>query len=153
MATMAVRSTPLNDIANHQSANHEAETPDGAQPDPSTRTEIDVVARALCAVSMHTTLSEALLSFYASLDPAEARERSSLVMDRMQKILPRDLSENLQQTGSYARPWAGDSDDDTPGAGSQLSRFALPAIYLIGILMLALSVIGSITTIHYFLGR
>jgi hypothetical protein len=147
--TVARSASGISDIANP-----EAETRDGAQPALSTRTEIDVVARTLCAVSMHTTLSEALLSFYASLDPAEARERSSLVLDRMQKILPRDLAGNLQQTGSYARPWAGASDDDTPGTGSRrLSRFALPALYLIGMVMLVLSVVGSITTIHYLLGR
>ena len=146
--TVARSASGISDIANH-----EAETRDGAQSALSTRTEIDVVARTLCAVSMHTTLSEALLSFYASLDPAEARERTSLVLDRMQKILPRDLAENLQQTGSYSRPWAGDSGDGTPGTGSRLSRFALPALYLIGMVTLVLSVIGSITTVHYLLGR
>jgi hypothetical protein len=134
-------------------ANRETDTQDVAQPDLSTLTEIDMVARTLCAVSMHSTLSEAMLSFYASLDPAEARERTSLVLDRMQKILPRDLAENLLQTGSYVRPWAEDSGDDTPGTASQLSRYALPALYLIGMVMLVLSVIGSITTVHYLLGR
>jgi hypothetical protein len=155
MATMAVArsASGLNDVADHDIADHELDTQAGAQPELSTRTEIDVVARALCAVSMHTSLSEALMSFYDSLDPAQARERSSLVLDRMRKILPHDLADNLQQTGNYARPWDGDSDEKASGNRSLLSRVALPAVFLIGITMLALSAIGSIATIHYFLGR
>jgi hypothetical protein len=150
MATIAVAqpASAPNDIANHK-----VDTQDGAQPGLSTRTEVDVVARALCAISMHTTLNEALMSFYASLDPAEARERISLVLDRMQRILPRDLADNLQQTGSYTRPWAEDSSEDAPGYRSRLSQVALPAIFLIGMMMLALSVVGSIATVHYLLGH
>jgi hypothetical protein len=112
-----------------------------------------VVARALCAISMHTTLQEALMSFYASLDPAEARERSALVLDRMHKILPHDLADHLHRTGNYARPWAVDSSADETTDHSVLSRVAMPAVYLIGVTMLALSVVGSIATIHYFFGR
>ena len=155
MATIAVArsASGRNNIANHTVANHELDTQDGTPPDLSTRTEVDVVARALCAVSMHTTLNEALMSFYASLDPTEARERSSLVLDRMHKILPHDLANNLQQTGNYARPWAGDLNKDPLENRSLLSRFALPAVFLIGMMMLALSVVGSIATIHYLLGR
>jgi hypothetical protein len=150
MATVAVArsASGRNDIANQTVANRELDPRDL-----STRTEVDMVARALCAVSMHTTLNEALMSLYASLDPAEARERSSLVLDRMQKILPHDLATNLQQTGNYARPWAGDSNEDETGERSLLFRFALPAVYLIGVMMLALSVVGSIATIHYLFGR
>jgi hypothetical protein len=153
MATMAVArsASGRSGIANHAIANHDADTQDGAHPDLSTRTEIDVVARALCAVSMHTTLHEALMSFYASLNPAEARERSSLVLERMYKILPHDLADDLYQTGNYTRPWAGDSDKTEER--SLLSRVVLPVVYLIGVMMLALSVVGSIATIHYLFGR
>jgi hypothetical protein len=155
MATMAVArsASGRNDVADHAIANHNQDTQNGAQPDLSIRTEIDVVARALCAISMHTTLSEALMSFYASLDPAQARERSSLVLERMRKILPHDLADHLQQTGNYARPWDEDSNEKAAGDRSLLSRVALPAVLLIGMTMLTLSVIGSIATIHYLLGR
>jgi hypothetical protein len=149
MATMAVArsASGLNDVGNdHEEAQNRIANLE-------TRTEVDVVARALCAVSMHTTLSEALMSFYESLDPQEARERSSLVLDRMQKILPHDLAKDLPDLCSYERPWAEPSEADATDARSLVYRFALPAVYLIGALMLALSVVGSITTVHYLLRR
>ncbi len=124
-----------------------------APQDLATQTEVDVVARVLCAVSMHTTLRESLLSYYASLDPAEARVRSALALERMQKILSHNHPENLHQSGRYIRPWAEDADADggqgAPGDRSRLSRLALPTLYLIGMMMLAMSVVGSITTIRY----
>jgi hypothetical protein len=150
MATMAVARSAsglnLNDVANHD------ETQSGAE-HLATRAEVDVVARALCAVSMNSSLSQALMSFYASLDPHEARERSSLVLDRMQKILPDDLAKDLPDLCSYERPWAEQSETDTKDGRSLVYRFALPAVYLIGALMLALSVVGSITTMHYLVGH
>jgi hypothetical protein len=153
MATMAVaRSTSgLNDVADH--ADHDGEARNGAESDLTARTEVDVVARALCAVSMHTTLSEALMSFYASLEPAEARERSSQVLDRMQKILPYDLAEDLPDLCRYERPWTDHSEVDSKDGRSLVYRYALPAVYLIGALMLALTVVGSITAVHYLMGR
>ncbi|HEX4651373.1 MAG TPA: hypothetical protein VH250_07695 [Granulicella sp.] len=153
MATMAVArsASGLNDVANH--ANYDGEARNGAESDLAARGEVDVVARALCAVSMHSSLSQALLSFYASLDPAEARERTSLVLDRMQKILPHDLAEDLPDLCRYERPWTNHSEEDTKDGRSLVFRYALPAVYLIGALMLALTVVGSITTVHYLLGR
>ena len=150
MATMAVArsASGLNDVANH-----DGEARNGAESELAARTEVDVVARALCAVSMHTTLSEALMSFYASLEPAEARERSSLVLDRMQKILPHDLAEDLPDLCRYERPWTDHSEADSKDGRSLVYRYALPAVYLIGALMLALTVVGSITTVHYLMGR
>jgi hypothetical protein len=150
MATMAVaRSASGLDDA----VNHDGEARNGAESDLAARTEVDVVARALCAVSMHTTLSEALMSFYAALDPAEARERSSLVLERMQKILPHDLAEDLPDLCRYERPWNDHVEVDSKDARSLVYRYALPAVYLIGALMLALSVVGSITTAHYLMGH
>jgi hypothetical protein len=153
MATMAVaRSTSgLNDVANPNIATHD-ETQNGAE-HLAIRAEVDVVARALCAVSMNTALSEALMSFYATLDPQEARERSSLVLDRMQKILPDDLAKDLPELSRYERPWTEQSEADTEDGRSLVYRFALPAVYLIGALMLVLSVVGSITTMHYLVGH
>jgi hypothetical protein len=153
MATMAVArsASGLNDVANH--ADHDVEARNGAESDLAARTEVDVVARALCAVSMHTTLSEALMSFYASLEPAEARERSSQVLDRMQKILPHDLAEDLPDLCRYERPWTDHSEADSKDGRSLVYRYALPAVYLIGALMLALTAVGSITTVHYLMGR
>ncbi len=112
-----------------------------------------MVARALCAVSSHTSLTEALMSFYGSLDPAEARERTALVLDRMQKILPHNFAKNLPEMCGYERPWAEDAKESAKGRRSLVYRFALPAICLIGTLMLALGIVGSITTVHYLLGR
>ena len=132
---------------------HYAEAQGESRLDLSTRTEIDVVARALCAVSMHTRLTDALMSFYAALEPTEARERTTLVLDRMRKILPHDLSGDLSEACGYERPWAEEFDDGIPAKRSRVERFALPALYLIGITMLALSVVGSITMIHYLLRR
>jgi hypothetical protein len=148
MATIAVArsASGLNDVVDH-----DAEMRNGAESDLSARTEVDVVARALCAISMHNSLSEALMSFYASLDPAEARERTSLVLDRMQKILPHDLAEDLPDLCRYERPWTDHAQTGTER--SLLYRFAQPAVYLLGALMLALAVVGSITTVHYLLGR
>jgi hypothetical protein len=128
-----------------------AETQDETRWDLSTRTEVDIVARVLCAVSTHTKLTEALLCFYATLDPTEARERTALVLNRMQKILPHDFSRDLSEACGYERPWAEDLSEGGPR--SLAARVAMPAVYVIGMAMLALSVVGSITTIHYLLGR
>jgi len=76
-----------------------------------------------------------------------------LVLDRMQKILPDDLAKDLPDLCSYERPWAEQSETDTKDGRSLVYRFALPAVYLIGALMLALSVVGSITTMHYLVGH
>jgi hypothetical protein len=136
----------------HDFANHD-ETQNGGE-DLASRTEVDVVARVLCAVSMYTSLNDALMSFYSSLPLQDARERSSLVLDRMQKILPHEFTADLPDRCGYARPWAEQSEKtDTKNGRSLVYRFALPAVYLIGAMMLALSVVGSITTVHYLLGH
>jgi hypothetical protein len=154
MATIAVArsASGLNDVANLKDVATHEETQSAAE-HLATRAEVDVVARALCAVSMNTSLSEALMSFYAALDAHEARERSALVLDRMQKILPDDLAKDLPELSRYERPWAEQSEIDTKDGRSLVYRFALPAIYLIGALMLVLSVVGSITTMHYLVGH
>ena len=61
MATMAVArsASGRNGIANHAIANHDVDTQDAPHPDLSTRTEIDVVARALCAVCADAGLARA----------------------------------------------------------------------------------------------
>jgi hypothetical protein len=72
----------------------------------------------------------------------------------MQKILPHELTADLPDRCGYARPWAEQSEKtDTKNGRSLVYRFALPAVYLIGAMMLALSVVGSITTVHYLLGH
>jgi len=121
----------------------------------STRTEVDLIARTLCAVSRHTSLSDALLSLYDALEPAEARQRTTLVLDRMRTILPHDLPEDLAEAGAYTRPWAegSDANAENPTGRDLVYGLALPATYLLGAIMLALSVVGSITAIHYILAR
>jgi hypothetical protein len=121
----------------------------------STRAEVDLIARTLCAVSQHTNLSDALLSLYDALEPAEARQRTTLVLDRMRTILPHDLPEDLAEAGAYTRPWAegSEANADSLTGRNLLYRFAMPAMYLLGAIMLTLSVVGSITAIHYVLSR
>jgi hypothetical protein len=152
LATLAVARLASERNERAAIADHTPDTRDGAQLDSATQAEIDVVARVLCAISRHATLQDSLLSFYASLDAVEARERSARVLDRMRKILPQDLAENLQRTGSYTRPWA-ERDEDAAGRGSRFSRLALPAIFLVGAMIITLSVVGSITAIHYLFRR
>jgi len=149
MAAIAVSASGRED-----GANHAVETQAEAhQPDLSARTEVDIVARALCAVSLHSSLTDALLSFYSALHPAEARERTALILDRMRKILPNELAQDLPEACDYERPWAEGSESKEADERSLVHRFALPAIYLIGAMMLVLSVVGSITTIHYLISR
>jgi hypothetical protein len=135
-------------------ANHAVEMQaEPQQPDLSARTEVDIVARALCAVSLHGSLTDALLGFYSSLNPAEARERTALVLDRMRKILPDDLASDLPEACYYEKPWSERSESKEAKERSVVYRLALPAVYLIGALMLVLSVVGSITTVHYLISR
>jgi hypothetical protein len=75
------------------------------------------------------------------------------VLGRMQEILPHELTEDLPDRCVYARPWAEQPETNTKDGRSLVYRFALPAAYLIGAMMLAFSVVGSITTVHYLLGR
>jgi hypothetical protein len=121
----------------------------------SAHSEVDLIARALCAVSLHTNLRDALMSLYETLEPAEARQRAALVLDRMRKLLPHDLPEDLAELGAYDRPWAENADGNAENlTGRELVyRLAMPAVYLLGAIMLALSVVGSITAIHYVLSR
>jgi hypothetical protein len=60
------------------------------------RTEVDIVARRWYAVSMRTTLNDTLMSFHSSLAPTMLGGRSSLVLHRMRKILPHELTEDLR---------------------------------------------------------
>jgi hypothetical protein len=73
----------------------------------------------------------------------------------MRTILPHDLPENLAEAGAYSRPWAegSEANADNLTGHDLLYRFAMPAIYLLGAIMLTLSVLGSITAIHYVLAR
>jgi hypothetical protein len=121
--------------------------------DSAARAEVDVLARALSAVSMHSSLTDALLNFYHALRPDEARERSAQVLERMRTMLPHNLAEDLSEACAYERPWAGRSEPSVAHRRSLAQRFALPAIYLVGGTMLALSIIGAITVLRCLMGR
>jgi hypothetical protein len=146
MATIAVArsATGRKDVAT-DAAVTQAEAPFDA----AARAEVDVLARALCAVSMCSSLTDALTCFYSSLEPADARKRTALVLERMRKILPDDLGEDLSEASGYDRPWSSRTDPGAAEEPSLVQRFALPAIYLVGATILVLSVVGSITTLHY----
>ncbi|HWZ50261.1 MAG TPA: hypothetical protein VNW54_02240 [Granulicella sp.] len=151
MATIAVGrfATVANEVEPQSVEPRTVETP----VDSAARTEVDVLARALCAVSLHSSLTDALLSFYHSLKPEEAQERSTQVLERMQKILPHDLAEDLAEACNYDRPWAWRPGTTVTDKRSLAQRFALPAIYLVGGTMLALSIVGAITVLRSLMRR
>jgi hypothetical protein len=148
MAAIAVArsATSRKDVAT-EAVDTQAETPFDA----AGRAEVDVLARALCAVSMCSSLTDSLMCFYSALEPADARKRTALVLERMQKILPDDLAEDLSEASGYDRPWSShpDSNAEEEQERSLMMRFALPAVYLVGATILGLSVVGSITMLHY----
>jgi hypothetical protein len=157
MAAIAVNavSGPASEVVEGAKGQLRAAAHSAAEVTASTRAEVDLIARTLCAVSRYTNLSDALLSLYDVLEPAEARQRTTLVLDRMRTIMPHDLPEDLAEVGSYSRPWADgfEANTDSPTGRDLLYRFAMPAMYLLGAIMLTLSVVGSITSIHYLLPR
>lgn len=132
--------------------NHMLEAQSQSQVAASTRNdEVDLIARVLSAVSTHTNLNEALMSLYEPLDPVEARQQITLVLKRMRRLLPHDLPEDIAEACGYDRPWAEGSEENTRSVTRHdlLYRLAIPAVCLLGTIMLALSVVGAITTIHY----
>ena len=63
--------------------------------------EAELLSRLLSAIATHSNLPDALMSFHAALPENEAALRSSLVMSRLDEILPADVLRRWRKANSH----------------------------------------------------
>src|SRR5260370_5273696 len=114
--------------------------------------EADLLSRLLSAIATHSNLPDALMTFHADLPENEAIFRSSLVLTRMDEILPADVLLRLRQTNSHTDQSADQTGMATATQKSLVERFALLACLVASVVVASLSIIGGIATYHYLMG-
>lgn len=114
-------------------------------------TEIDSTARLLCALSTHTSLRDAMLSYHSELPEPKALHWAEQVLRRMDAILPSNTAFDLARTYDYSTPWA--KDEGRGERPSFVNRLALPAVVSVGVAMFAMCLVGFVTTYHYLFAR
>src|SRR5258708_19921013 len=62
--------------------------------------EAELLSRLLSAIATHSNLPDALMSFYAALPEDEAALRRSLVLTRLDEMLPADILLRLRKPNS-----------------------------------------------------
>ena len=111
--------------------------------------EAHFLSRLLSALATYSNLHDALMSFHADLPENEAILRSSLVLKRMDEMLPADVVARLRKTNSH-------TNQSASQIGTALDQ-QLTLVELLTILVclvasavgVALSIIGGIATYHY----
>src|SRR5260370_39696212 len=123
-----------------------------ADPNFDVDVEADLLSRLLSAIATHSNLPDALMSFHADLPENEAIFRSSLVLTRMDEILPADVLLRLRQTNSQTDQSADQTGMATATKRHLVERCAFLASLVASFLVASLSIICGIATYHFLLG-
>ncbi len=121
--------------------------------DVPTHSEVDIAAKLLCALSAHTSLREAMLSYHSELPEAEASEWTEQVLRRMDALLPSSTASELGRTYDYSAPWVTSLAIEAEETPNLLARLALPAVVAIGAAMFVMCIVGFVTTYHHLFAR
>jgi hypothetical protein len=106
--------------------------------------EAGSLARLLEALTVNSTVEDALTSYFSSLPEAERKARTAVVLSRMGEILPVDVSVKLKRTGSFFTP-----DGDRQAKLSLLPTLALMSILLLSGIAFVLMVIGAFASYRH----
>lgn len=113
--------------------------------------EAELLSRLLSAIATHSNLPDALMSFHAALPEDEAALRSSLVLTRLDEMLPADILLRLRKTNSHTDHSAARIGMVAAPERSLVERFTLVGCLVASVVVVALSIIGSIATYHYLM--
>ncbi len=155
MATVAISHTSFQteEVVPFGSTTHVSSYENTESVDPERSREIDAVAQLLYALSTHTGLREAMMSYHAELPEAEAVSWTDQVLRRMDTLLTPNLASDLNRNYDYTTPWIKSRDTVDEDKPSILTRIALPGVVMVGMAMFAMCVVGFVTTFHYLFAK
>jgi hypothetical protein len=109
--------------------------------------EAKTLSRLLCAISLSSNLQDALMRFYAFLPNRESLRRTSLVLARVNEILPYEVATKLRLTRSFSS--SASSNQSGKSAQSLAATFVGPALFILGGIVFVFTIVGAFTTCGY----
>jgi hypothetical protein len=108
--------------------------------------EAEILSRMLSSIATHSDLKDALMDFHRDLPEKEAAQRSSIVLERMDEILPPHVAARLQRTRSHMTQMPRSTSHQI--RHPFFNRLIVPLVLVAGTVVISLCVAGVVSTYH-----